>query len=80
MRYLTTTQKNSSDYLGALSIEVIFNFVKETFVGEKAPTVKATFMSRETQEEKYLTVTYEGPLDGLKNIAPAFFKAIKHED
>jgi len=63
-----------------LLLEVTFNYVKETFVGDKAPTVKATFVSKETEKEKYLSVTYEGPLEGLKNIAPAFFKAIKHED
>lgn len=61
-------------------LEVAFNYVKETFVGDKTPTVKTTFVSKETEEEKYLSVTYEGPLDGLKSIAPAFFKAIKHED
>ncbi|WP_266160265.1 hypothetical protein [Dyella silvatica] len=61
-------------------LEVIVNFAKETFVGDKAPTVKATFLSREIEEEKYVSVTYEGPLEGLASVAPAFLKAIKHED
>ncbi len=61
-------------------LEVAFNYVKETFLGDKTPTVRATFLSRETESEKYVSVTYEGPIDGLKDIAPAFLRAIKHEE
>lgn len=59
-------------------LEMAFNYVKESFIGDREPTVKAELISEKTAHEKYISISYEGPVSGIRDMAKAFIEAIKH--
>lgn len=52
----------------AITCSVIANYVTDFFKGKKSPNIRLKVLYKETKSSKVTEISYEGDLDGLKNL------------